>query len=301
MQSSNSILMVKPTGFAFNSSAAEDNLFAHHIAQESACESMALAEWEGLRSKLAACGVQIYAANLDDVRSPDKVFPNNWFSTHREPDGPSKLVLYPLKVVNRREERNRQLIEDLKSRYDSFWDLSNFEQEAKPEYLESTGSLVLDRVHKVAYMAISGRSHFRLASRWASEMGYQLYSFSSQVSEPIYHTNVMISVGSGYVVACLECVECDQERKNLKQQLSKNHELIEISREQMNHFCGNVLEVLGQSGTRYLAMSEQAYQSFSSNQKKSILRYVQDIIWSPVPTIEALGGGGVRCMIAELF
>ncbi|NRA46380.1 MAG: amidinotransferase [Oligoflexales bacterium] len=292
--------MVKPTEFGFNSAAAEDNLFAHHMAQESQSESLALKEWEGLRAKLEACGIQIYSAAVDEVHSPDKVFPNNWFSTHREDQG-SKLVLYPLKVANRREERSRQLIASLKSCYDSFWDLSHYEQQAKPEYLEGTGSLVLDRIHKVAYMAISGRSHFRLASKWAAEMGYELYSFTSQVNEPTYHTNVMLSVGSTYAIVCLECIECEHERGRLRQRLMQHHELIEISREQMNHFCGNVLELVGGKGEKLLAMSEQAYLSFSPSQKSTILKHVQNIVWSPVPTIETLGGGGVRCMIAELF
>ena len=301
MQSSNSILMVKPTGFGFNSAAAEDNHFARHLTDLGKSEAKALQEWENLRAKLEGFGLQIYTATLDEVKSPDKVFPNNWFSTHREDGEASKLVLYPLKVPNRREERSRQLIKHLKSQYDKVWDLSQNEQLSSPEFLEGTGSLVLDRVHKIAYMAISGRSHFRLASRWAAEMGYQLYSFTTHVNAPVYHTNVMLSVGSSFIIACLTSIECEHERNNLRKQLLQHHELIEISREQMNQFCGNVIELLDDKGNKMLAMSEQAYISFSEAQKTTILKHVKNIVWSSVPTIETLGGGGVRCMIAELF
>lgn len=293
--------MVKPTGFGFNSDAAEDNLFAHHPADILKSESKALQEWEGLKAQLEIFGVQVYTAILDDIKSPDKVFPNNWFSTHRDLGADSKLVLYPLKVANRREERSRQLIAYLKSQYEKSWDLSQSEQQYPPEFLEGTGSLVLDRVHKIAYMAISGRSHFSLASRWAAKMSYQLYSFTSQINTPIYHTNVMLSVGSSHVIACLSCIECEHERSKLKKQLLQHHELIEITQEQMNHFCGNVIELLDGKGEKILAMSERAYLSFSSSQKATILKHVQNIVKFPVPTIEILGGGGVRCMIAELF
>lgn len=293
--------MVKPTGFGFNSLAAKDNLFATKMPYSIEFESSAIEEWARLKALLEKHGIKVLSPDSNQVESPDKVFPNNWFSTHSEGSDASKLVLYPLKVLNRREERNEHLIEMLKQRYEQVWDLTYKEKESKPAYLESTGSLVLDRVHKCAYVAISDRSHFSLASLWAREMGYELYSFRTTIGAPIYHTNVMLSIGSNYAIACLECIECEHERKKLAHQLRRNHELIEISLEQMNRFCGNVIELLTDKGEKILAMSEQAYLSFSPSQKSNILKHVHEIVWSPVPTIEKLGGGGVRCMIAELF
>mgnify|MGYP001145906606 CR=1 FL=1 len=189
-------------------------------------------------------------------------------------------------------------------RYTHVFDLTRQERASRPAFLEGTGSLVLDRAHRIAYVAISERSDLNLARRWAKLMQYELVTFTARDEKQrvIYHTNVMMAIGTGVAVVCLECVTDPEERSRLKSSIeSSGLVIVDISQEQVNHFCGNVLELEHWRGYPVMVMSTQAYNAFTPAQRETILQYEHDIIHADIATIERIGGGGVRCAIAELF
>jgi len=181
-------------------------------------------------------------------------------------------------------------------------DLSKDEEAGK--FLEGTGSIVLDRVNRVAYVALSERSDADEAAKWAASLHYSLVTFTASDAQnrPIYHTNVMMAVGTSVAVVCLECVADAAERARLRQSLEgTGHEIVDISREQVNKFCGNVLELEHVQGYPVLVMSTQAYNGFTQAQRETLLKHERDLIHADIATLERIGGGGVRCTIAELF
>ncbi|ELR22849.1 uncharacterized protein ACA1_396550 [Acanthamoeba castellanii str. Neff] len=230
----------------------------------------ALTEFSGLHRALTAAGVNIllHAAERHH-NTPDAVFPNNWFSTHPAAEtGRSTLVFYPMKTPSRRAERRQTIVEELQAVYEQEVSFEHWENADPPRFLESTGVLILDRARKVAYAALSQRCSKRVASQWAKRLGYEMCFFhaSDAQGQPIYHTNVMMAVGSSVAVVCLESVADLEERENLRRTLSVSHEVVEITRAQVDEFCGNVLEVRGTGGRRVLAMSSRAFAAFTDAQ-----------------------------------
>jgi len=203
-----------------------------------------------------------------------------------------------MKAVSRRREKRRDLIESLSTLYPFQHDFSYFEESSK--FLESTGSIVLDRVNKVAFMVISERSSLDVVKAWGELLNYHVVAFeASSRNAPIYHTNIVLSIGCNWVVVCYEVIHPDQ-REHVKASMEKlGKEIIEITENQLNNFCGNILELKGHSGT-IIAMSSKSYQAFTPNQL-SILEKSSKIVTASIPVIERIGGGSVRCMIAELF
>lgn len=295
-QSTGRVLMVEPVNFFSNPSTKLDNAFQCDDG-EGDVQSLALAEFLGLKQTLERSGVTVESWKDDPAReTPDSIFPNNWFSTHDS----GLLVLYPMRSEVRRRERRPDIVSSLSSHYPALLDFSG--NEARELFLEGTGSMVLDRIHRVAYGCISSRTDSSLLKEWAKELDYSVCAFSGfdASGRAIYHTNVMMAVGTGYAVVCLECVTNRDEREDVQQSLKKaNLEIVTITLDQMNHFCGNVLELQGRNGA-ILAMSSTAFDNFSAEQREVLERYAK-IVHSPIPTIERLGGGSVRCMIAELF
>jgi len=312
-QSTNEVLMVAPTAFVFNQQAAQDNSFKNsttgetisndvtsRVLQEFACLYDVLTEVAGVK-------VNLFQHSLDHG-TPDACFPNNWFSTHPAIEagggvGKSTLVYYPMKCPNRQAER-RGDIQSVLSRmgYDRVIDMTGDEADGK--YFEGTGVLVIDRVGGVAYVALSERAHPDLAARWVEEMGYRdLVTFHSTDSNgsPVYHTNVMMSIGTSMAVACLESIADDKERRHFVSRLSRTHEIVDISRAQMAALCGNVLELEDGRGLPVLAMSSRAYSAFTDDQKKVLRRHVAALHHANIDTLEHIGGGGVRCTLAEIF
>jgi len=305
-RTTNTILMVAPIGFQLNEETAQDNHFMHRPKEEALdTERKALAEFSGLHRALTAAGVNIvlHAAERHH-KTPDAVFPNNWFSTHPAAEtGRSTLVFYPMKTPSRRAERRQNIVEELQAVYEQEVSFEHWENADPARFLESTGVLILDRVRKVAYAALSQRCSKRVASQWAKRMGYQMCFFhaSDAQEQPIYHTNVMMAVGSSVAIVCLESVTDLQERENLQRTLSVSHEVVAITRAQVDEFCGNVLEVKGTCGKRVLAMSSRAFAAFTDAQKEVLRRHTDELVHAAIPVIENVGGGGVRCMMAEIF
>ena len=312
-QSTNEVLMVAPTAFRFNTLAAEDNAFMN-VEREDATQSIrsqVLREYAKLYSVLAdSAGVTVRLFQHGEKHNaPDSCFPNNWFSTHAASEadggvGMSTLVYYPMKCENRRRERRDDIKAILEQAigYDRVVDLSAAEEEGR--YFEGTGSLVLDRVRGVAYVALSERADARLAEKWVELLGYkELVAFRSVDARgsTVYHTNVMMAVGTSVAVVCLESVVDAEERRRLTERLSATHEIVDITFEQMNALCGNVLEVRDAAGRPVMAMSTRAYDAFSPEQREVILKHVHTIHHAPIDMLEHVGGGGVRCTLAEIF
>lgn len=313
-QSSNEVLMVAPTAFTFNQQAAQDNYFMHSFDDNAASQvaQQVCREFAGLYHQLTEVNgvkVQLFS-HSNEHGTPDACFPNNWFSTH--PAGEAAggvteptLVLYPMKCPNRAAERRADTTALLASKgYTRVLDMTAEESGESPAYFEGTGVLVNDRINGVAYVALSERAHPRLAQQWADAMGYrELVTFHSTDAggHPVYHTNVMMAIGTDVAIVCAESVEDEKERNHLLASLRKTHEVVEITRAQMDGLCGNALEVQDGNGLPAMAMSTQAYNVFTADQRSTILRHCANIIHSPIDTLERIGGGGVRCTLGEIF
>ena len=318
-QSTNEVLMVAPTAFGFNAQAAQDNTFMQ--STDASIDSAAghevthavLREFAGLHRELAdVAGVRINLAQHSLAHgTPDACFPNNWFSTHAaaEAGGRSALVLYPMKCPNRQAEAR----EDIKSALRALGlareiDLATQERGGSDgrggRVLEGTGSLVLDRVNGVAYVALSERADASLAEEWAQRLGYrEVVTFVSTdgAGGAVYHTNVMMAVGTDVAVVCLESVDDERERARLRAALERHHAIVDISRAQMAGMCGNVLELEDGRGLPVLAMSSQAHNTFTEDQRRLMRRHVAALHHAPIDTLERIGGGSVRCTLGEIF
>ncbi len=293
--------MVRPAHFGFNSETALDNTFQkRHQESELSIQRKAQEEFELYSIKLKNAGVNILIVNdLDSPVKPDAIFPNNWFSTH--PDG--SVYLYPMKTNNRRLERQNPVLATLEKKFNvlTITDLTNSEEDDL--FLEGTGSLIFNHIHKLCYACISKRTDKDLFIDHCKRLGYTPIAFNSVDlnGDEIYHTNVMMSVTSEFTIICLESIKSVQEREDLLNHFkSYGQDIVKVSYEQMNNFCCNVLELQDSEGKLILSMSERAFNSFTHEQKNKIQK-THKILHSPLYTIEDIGGGGSRCMMAEIF
>lgn len=209
-----------------------------------------------------------------------------------------------MKAVTRRNERANFKRLLTSGRYTQVYDMTREENAANPAFLEGTGSLVLDRVNRIAYVALSARSDMRLTRTWGRVMGYSVIPFTAvdDASRPIYHTNVMMAIGTRVAVVCSESIIDPHERAVVLDSLrSTGHHVVEITQDQVNNFCGNVLELESFHGDQVMVMSTGAYNAFTQEQREAIEHYTSKLVHSDISTIERIGGGGVRCTIAELF
>lgn len=313
-QSTNHVMACAPTAFDFNQSAASDNHFmcmqdSDLLKQPHLLRRRVLDEFAGLHQMLvdkSSVGACVHLFTHEDWHNtPDACFPNNTFSTHNnlETGNECVLVLYPMKDETRRKER--RLVQQLlrRGRYTHVYDLTREEERERPRFLEGTGSMVLDRVNRIAYVARSQRSDEGLARAWGRVMDYEIIAFDAvdRSGLPVYHTNVVMSVGTRLAVVCLECIPDKKERDMVRQRLrSTGHEIVDISLGQVEKFCGNVLELENFYGEQVLVMSTAAHEAFEEGQREAMLGGVEKLVHADIGTIERVGGGGVRCTIAEL-
>jgi len=294
-QSTRHIMMMEPVDFHANDETKETNQYQHDDPSDvDSVRSKAVQEFRRYRDTLVENGVMITTV-IGQPGSPDDVFCNNWVSTHSQ----NQMVLYPMLAENRRIERRPGVIEVLSRTYETALDLSQFENQGR--FLESTGALCMDRVNKVVYVALSPRADQGLAEQFAEKMGYQLHTFRTQnhTGNPVYHTDVLMYVGTGYVGICSACI-VEEDRERIMTVIGRTHEVVDLSMDQLRSFCGNALEVKGRGGEKILTMSEAAYNAMSEDQKEIILRHVSRIVYSDLATIEKYGGGSARCMLLEL-
>ena len=293
------ILMVRPFQFYFNQQTAANNFFQSNINIENANE-LAIAEFDAMVEKLRAHQIKVNVVqDTKDPSTPDSIFPNNWVSTHTN----GTLCLYPMYAENRRAERKSTVINFLQSNYkiENTLDLTDLEKEGI--FLEGTGSMVLDHQNKLAYGCLSERLDKNAFNEWCDKMQFKAIAFKAvdDKAQPIYHTNVMMCMGDQFVVICLESIPNEQEKQLVLESFKKsNKEVIEISQDQLNHFAGNMLQVFDTNEKPHLIMSEQAHTSLDPAQLKSLEKY-NPLLPISIPTIEALGGGSTRCMMAEIY
>ncbi len=305
MQTSEHILMVRPVNFGFNVETAENNFYQKKDGR-SASEIRELAKREFDVFVALLRDQRVYVIEVEDTASPakpDAVFPNNWFSTH----GDGKLILYPMYSAVRRLERRKDVVELLIHsgfEVNEIIDLSFFEESG--QFLEGTGSMVMDHGAKVIYACYSPRTHPVPLDYVAKLLGYQVVGFDA-VQEvdgavsPIYHTNVMMHVGTDLAVVCLESIAKGSERRKVQESLTKSgKKVIPITLKQKFNFAGNMLEVTNDGGERFTVMSQAAFDSLGVGQIQQIEKHTT-IISPSIPTIEKLGGGSARCMMAEIF
>lgn len=290
--------MVRPSGFSFNPETAATNSFQH--PNEDNVNEAAVREFDLTVEQLRNAGFIVEVIQDDPLQPlPDSIFPNNWFSTHEG----SKLILYPMMSASRRTERRPAIIDLLRSKfsYTSVTDLSPYENEEK--YLEGTGSIVLDREFRVAYACISPRTDRDLLLKVCEELGYLPFIFIAydRHNQPIYHTNVMLSMGDRIAVCCFDSIHDEADRFGLKKLFRmQEFTIVELSLAQMESFAGNMLFMENPKGENFVAVSDTAWNSLSEEQKMAIAKHAQPII-AKIPTIEKHGGGSIRCMIAELY
>tara|TARA_B000000475_G_scaffold271384_1_gene269093 strand:- start:1804 stop:2724 length:921 start_codon:yes stop_codon:yes gene_type:complete len=304
MSNLHSILMVRPSSFRTNTQTLQNNHFQKiSDSSDEIILQKTLIEFDNLVNKIRSYGIPVTVFQDDLIfDTPDSIFPNNWISFHTE----KKIVLYPMYAENRRLERNENIIKKVESTgviIDTILDYTK--AELNNQFLEGTGSMVLDRKNKKAYASISERTSEILLDEFCDEFNYMPIVFESYQNHGnrsylIYHTNVMMCVADKYSVICLESIKSEDEKKKVKQSLiDDGKEIIEISSKQLDCFSGNMIELIYNKKS-YLVMSETAFKSLSENQLSSINNY-SEIIYSNVDTIESCGGGSVRCMIAEVF
>lgn len=257
-----------------------------------------MAEWQGLVSSLEEAGVEVLTAEAQGL--PDEVFPNNWFSTHSD----GRVVIYPMKAPSRAAEIRPDIVDRVRKKFgllEPIYDLSPW---AKSNVaLEGTGSLVLDRHSRMAYVATSKRADRNLAQIWAKEMGYELVAFSSRdrSGQEIYHTNVLMSVNTNFAVLCPSAIPDQSELAAVYEALKKSTKVVvNVTMEQLENFACNCLQLRGSQGT-VLAISEAGWRSLDDSQRGVLESCVNKVVTAPVPTLERIGGGSVRCMVAELF
>ena len=300
-QITKNILMIRPSSFGYNEDTSKDNFFQSKVdnLNDNEIQLAAIYEFENMCSILRENGINIIVCeNEKNKNLSDDVFPNNWISFHKD-----KYVIHSMYAESRRKEKNISFIETLNNNgfdYSLLNDYTKYEE--SDVFLEGTGSVVLDRKNKVAYCAISKRSDFNLFEKFCKDIGYSPITFTSCDSNGgiVYHTNVMMSIGDDFVLVCLDSITDKVERKRVKGSIEKTGKsIIEIDLNQMESFAGNLLQ-LGEKGNKIVVISQLAFDSLSSNQKK-ILSSESKIVNISIPVIQKCGGGSVRCMIAELI
>ena len=298
MQTTSHILMIRPVNFGYNAETAVNNAF-QVAGMDTEAQKKALREFDDFVSVLRSNGVDVTVVqDTPEPHTPDSIFPNNWISFHND----GTVIFYPMYAANRRLERKQHVIDTVRSLFEikSQIDLSSYE--SKNIFLEGTGSMVLDRDNKIAYACLSPRTDKKVLEDFCKQTGFKPVSFRAVDSKgrEIYHTNVMMCVADHYVVICLESIDDKTERENVTTAITgSGKEIIEISFDQMNHFAGNMLQVENVSGQKLLVMSSQAFRSLTKQQVDKLSSY-NNIIHSPLVTIETNGGGSARCMMAEV-
>jgi hypothetical protein len=302
-QTTSAVMLIRPVRFQSNAQTAANNSFQDHDAAPDpvVAQRDALVEFERLVAALEGAGVRVNVFDdLQEPHTPDSIFPNNWFSSHQD----GSVILYPMFAPNRRSERRMDIVASLSDqlgfRIDKIIDLSGHEM--LEQYLEGTGSMVLDRSNKIAYACHSARTHRDLLLRFAESTGYQVISFAAEDDggAEIYHTNVLMCVGQRFAAVCLDAIQDPAVRSRVEQTLTETgHQLVSLSLEQMSHFAGNMLELTSTEGEPLIAMSQSAFDCLGEGQRTLLAEHGR-LLPVDIETIERCAGGSLRCMIAEL-
>jgi len=306
-QIASSIMMIRPVAFRFNEQTAVNNYYQQVLegVTTDQVQEQAQNEFDTFVEKLRAKGVEVVVVeDTLEPNTPDSIFPNNWISFHQD----GRVALYPMCAENRRLERREDILTILKEEHNfsinEVIDFSHYESE--DIFLEGTGSMLLDRVNKIVYVALSLRTDAKIVEDFCEKFGYKAVAFTSNQTVgterlAIYHTNVMMCLAESFAVLCADTVDDEAERKAIIDSLkATGKEVVYITEAQKHRFAGNMLQVQSKTGEKYLVMSTSAHQSLSPEQAEQIEKKCQ-ILSSSLDTIEACGGGSARCMMAEIF
>lgn len=297
-QSPESVVMVRPHAFGVNPETAGDNAFqSSGPYDKGAIARAALQEHDAVVAALNAAGVVVHVFEDSGVNdTPDSLFPNNWISA----DGQGRIVLYPMYTPNRRRERRSDIIDYLRSHYRVEGVEDWTAEEGEGRILEGTGSIVIDHPERIAYAARSQRTNAALFEKWCAAFGYRPVVFDAvdETGTAIYHTNVVMSVCTGFALLGTQCIPNENERSAVKEALRDgDHDIIELTQEQIANFAGNCLEVMGKDGP-LLAISARALKALRPEQVRAIKSHMP-ILPLTIPTIE-MAGGSVRCLMADI-
>jgi len=299
-QAAKAVLMVRPAAFASNPETLASNAFQTEAVASEAIASHAQTEFDAVAETLMAAGVRVHVFDGQTPRAcPDEIFPNNWISSHAD----GAVVLYPMLSPSRRRERRLEFVEALAREpgYEVTRTIDLTAHETHSRFLEGTGSLVLDRLERIAYACRSPRTHEQVIAEFTEQLGYTpvLFDALDRRGEPIYHTNVMLSVGTRFAVVCAAAIDDITAREAIVKQIEgSGRSVIEITLDQMHAFAANVLELDGRDGT-IIALSEQALAALGDSQIGQLASY-GELVTAAIPTIETYGGGGLRCMLTEI-
>ncbi len=305
-QTTRTLVMIRPANFRMNEQTAVNNFYQQTLPKTlpASLAKKAQVEFNNLVAVLENAGVSVVVLDAEqEVDAPDAVFPNNWVSFHEN----GNVGLYPLFAENRRQERREAILLLLEENGFSIENVIDYTAaETEGYFLEGTGSLVLDRVHRLAYCALSPRSDEELCIEFCEDFEFTpvLFNACQTVAgkrEAIYHTNVMLCIATHFAVVCMDAIDDKKERKQLRTHLkSSGKEIIEITEKQVTQFAGNMLEVKGTNNSPFLVMSTRAYTALRPDQLQKLKKYVT-VLHSDLSTIETCGGGSARCMLAEVF
>ncbi len=302
-QSATNIMMVRPASFQFNHETAQSNEFQNNIEDLSREEILRIAqtEFDTMVTELTSHKINVLVVH-DTIspEKPDAIFPNNWISMGQD----GTMTIFPMKTKNRQLEKRKDIIELIRDKYQvqKEMDLSHYEVMNKA--LEGTGSIVYDHIHKIAYACLSPRTELDLFTDYCNQIGYEAVSFHSYDTQGtlVYHTNVVMCIGSGFVVIGMDTITDQEEREKLEAKFKASQlEIIYLTNEQLlKHFAGNMLQVENMAGELFLVMSQRAFRSLTEIQKIQIEKYA-GILPVSIDVIEKIGGGSARCMMAEIF
>ena len=302
MQTTNNILLIRPSNFCFNAETVSTNAFQKKtkIADNDFIKKNAIEEFDLFAKTLISKGVNVFIFNdTPSPVKPDAIFPNNWITFHAD----GTVILYPMFAPNRRLEKRQDIIDSIGQNFKikNVVDFSNYEKENK--FLEGTGSIIFDHENKIAYACFSSRTDKDVFIKVCEYLHYRPVYFSAcdQNGIEIYHTNVMLCIGEKFAVICSGSILNSVEKEMVMTSLSRTgHQLIDITFEQMSNFAGNMLEIRTKENKNILVLSQSSFISLTEIQKIELIKYVELIPLS-IKTIETIGGGSARCMIAEVF
>lgn len=306
-QCASAVLMIRPAAFDYNPETAATNRMQQRASGTPVHASeMARIEFDVFVRALESEGIRVCVAeDTLEPPKPDAVFPNNWVSFHQD----GTVVLYPMQAESRRRERRRELIDEVSEKLGygvkRIVDLTHHEEQRR--FLEGTGSLVLDNVHRVAYACRSPRTHPQVLDEWCRELGYEAVEFNAadRNGVPLYHTNVLMSIGTRAVIIGTEAIAAEDRARVLEKLQESKRDIVEIGHADIAAFAGNMLELAtwdeALGDYRVLVMSASARQALHPSVFAKLSACTDTVLAAPVPTIEKLGGGSVRCMLAEVF
>ncbi len=300
-QITDKIMMIRPASFQFNNETAANNAFQTAGDYDSeAIKAKAIEEFDAMVALLRSKNITVEVIqDTAEPAKPDAIFPNNWISFHQD----GTVVTYPMYAENRRIERREDIIDTLGQKYQvsKRYTFDYYEEENR--FLEGTGSMLFDREHNIVYACLSPRTDIVVLEKYSVLMGAKKIAFRSvdREGQDIYHTNVMMALGIDFCVICLESIKNEVEKKEILESLEvTGKQVVDITYDQMENFAGNMLQVSNGNGERYLILSQAAYDSLTTDQVNT-LSELTNILPIPITTIETLGGGSVRCMMAEVF